>query len=306
MYILGIETSCDDTSVAVLKDNMVLSCITKNNSSQLNPYGGIVPEIVARFHEENIIPAFDEAIKKANIKISDLNKIAYTSEPGLPGSLFVGEIFAKSLAYSLDIECIPINHIHGHILSPFINSKPVYPFISLIASGKTTSIFLVESANKITEKTKTKDDAIGEMFDKVGKSLGYDYPGGPKIDKFFDINKATISFQFPPVENDFSFSGIKNKFLSLINNEKKKNGFVDTVTVGSSFMKYSIDLIIKKLEFYKKKLNTEHICIGGGVANNSYFKNEIKKIFKNSYVPKSEYSTDNAAMIAFAFFEKCK
>lgn len=306
MYILGIETSCDDTSIAVLKDNIVLSCVTKNNSKELNPYGGIVPEIVARFHEKNIISTFDEAIKKANIKISDLDKIAYTNEPGLPGSLFVGEIFAKSLAYLLDIECIPINHIHGHILSPFINSEPTYPFISLIASGKTTSIFLVENANKIIEITKTKDDAIGEMFDKVGKALGYSYPGGPKIDKFFDINKATISFQFPPVENDFSFSGIKNKFLSLINNEKNKNKFVDTITIGSSFMKYSIDLIIKKLKFYKEKIKTDCICIGGGVANNSYFKSEIKKLFKNSYVPKSEYSTDNAAMIAFAFFEKSK
>ena len=306
MYILGIESSCDDTSVAVLKDNIVLSCITKNNSKQLNPFGGIVPEIVARFHEENIVSAFEEAVEKANINIKDINKIAYTNEPGLPGSLFVGEVFAKSLAYSLDIECIPINHIHGHILSPFINSNANYPFLSLIASGKTTSIFLVENANKIVEITKTKDDAIGEMFDKVGKALGYSYPGGPKIDKNFDINKATITFNFPPVESDFSFSGIKNRFLSLINNSKNKNEEIDVITIGSSFMKYSIDLIIKKLRFYKNKLNTDCICIGGGVANNSYFKSEITKLFKNSYVPESQFSTDNAAMIAFAYYEKSK
>lgn len=306
MYILSIETSCDDTSVAILKNNKVLSCIIKNDSKELDPYGGIVPEVVARFHEKNILPAFNHVLKESKIDIHQIDKIAYTNQPGLPGSLFVGEVFAKSLAFSLDIEAFPINHIHGHILSPFINSEPIYPFISLIASGKTTSIFLVKNANEITELTKTKDDAVGEVFDKVGKYLGYSYPAGPWIDKNFDITKATIRSQFPPIESDFSFSGIKNKFLSIINNEKAKGKEIDVIEIGSSFMKYSIDLIIKKLKFYKEKYNANYVGIGGGVANNSYFKQEIKKIFKNSYVPESKYSTDNAAMIGFAYYEKNK
>lgn len=306
MYILSIETSCDDTSVAILQDNKVLSCIIKNDSKQLNPFGGIVPEIVARYHEENIISALDFVLKESKINLHQIHKIAYTNEPGLPGSLFVGEVFAKSLAYALDIECVPINHIHGHILSPFINSTPTYPFMSLIASGKTTSIFLVKSANKIIELTKTVDDAIGEAFDKVGKALGYDYPAGPKLDKFFDISKATIVNQFPPIEKDFSFSGIKNKYLSIINSSKMKNEKVDVITIGSSFLKYSIDLIIKKLKHYKQKYNVDCVCIGGGVANNSYFKKEITSIFSNSFVPESKYSTDNAAMIGYAYYEKFK
>lgn len=295
-----------DTSVAILKDNKVLSCVIKNDSKELDPYGGIVPEVVARFHEKNILSAFNHVLKESKINVNQLNKIAYTNEPGLPGSLFVGEVFAKSLAFSLGIECVPINHIHGHILSPFINNNPIYPFISLIASGKTTSIFLVENANKIIELTKTRDDAIGEVFDKVGKALGYNYPAGPLIDKNFDESKVTIKPQFPPVENDFSFSGIKNKFLSIINSQKMKNENVDVIEIGSSFMKYSIDLIIKKLKHYKEKYNVDCVCIGGGVANNNYFKKEIKKIFSNSFVPESKYSTDNAAMIGFAYYEKNK
>ncbi|WP_052270431.1 tRNA (adenosine(37)-N6)-threonylcarbamoyltransferase complex transferase subunit TsaD [Malacoplasma penetrans] len=306
MYILSIETSCDDTSVAILEDNKVLSCIIKNDSKQLNPFGGIVPEIVARYHEENIIKALDLALQESNISLNQIDKVAYTNQPGLPGSLFVGEIFAKTMAYALDVECVPINHIHGHILSPFINSVPKYPFMSLIASGKTTSIFLVKSANEIIELTKTRDDAIGEIFDKVGKALGYDYPAGPKLDKYFDISKATITPSFPPVKNDFSFSGIKNKFLSIINSSKMKNEEIDTITIGSSFLKYSIDLIIKKLKYYKDEYSVDCVCIGGGVANNNYFKQEIKKLFSDSFVPESKYSTDNAAMIGFAYYEKNK
>ncbi|MCF0217836.1 MAG: tRNA (adenosine(37)-N6)-threonylcarbamoyltransferase complex transferase subunit TsaD [Malacoplasma sp.] len=304
MYILGIESSCDDTSIAILKDNQVLSCITKNNAKQLDPFGGIVPEIVARFHQENIIPCFLEALENANIQSTQIDKIAYTQTPGLVGSLFVGEVFAKSLAFALGIEAIGLNHIHGHILSPFINSNPIYPFLALIASGKTTSIFLVQNANNIIELNKTKDDAIGEAFDKVGKELGYQYPAGPLLDKNFDINKATLKFSFPSVESDFSFSGIKNKFKTLIQNEYRKNKAIDTITIGSSFVKYTIDLIIKKLVHYQKKYNVDVVTIGGGVASNSYFQSCIKTIFKNSFVPLKQFATDNAAMMAYLYYQK--
>lgn len=298
-YILAIETSCDDTSIAILKDNKVLSCVVKNNSKALNEFGGIVPEIVSRFHAENIIEATEDALNESNINIKQISKICYTSEPGLVGSLFVGKIFAETLGLSLNVPVYKINHIHGHILSPFINSEPIFPFLSLIASGKTTSIYLVNSPIDIVELTKTVDDAVGETFDKIGKALGYPYPGGPWIDKNFDINKAVLKFSNQKIENNFSFSGIKNKVITLINNKKQKNENLDIVEIGSSFMKWAIDTLISKLSYYSKKFGCKTICIGGGVASNSYFKSEIKKIFDNSFIPEKKYATDNAAMIGY-------
>lgn len=303
MYILAIETSCDDTSISILKDNQVLSCITKVNLEKFNAFGGIVPEIAARFHEQNILKATNEALSEAKIDLKQINLVAYTKNPGLVNCLFVGEIFAKTLANLLNVECLPLNHIEGHILSPFINSMPDYPFLSLIASGKTTSIFLVNSVNDIQELSKTVDDAIGETFDKIGKKLGYPYPGGPNIDKHFDINKATIDFSIKNDSNNFSFSGIKNKVFTYINKQgdELENKRIE---IGSSFMKTAIDLIVKKLEKYSKQYSCKTICIGGGVASNSYFKQEIAKTFVNNYIPKKEYATDNAAMIGYLAYLK--
>ncbi len=304
LFTLAIETSCDDTSISILKNNIVLSCVTNNDLKKSDKYGGIVPEIVSRFHERNIIKTAKEALKESNIELNQINKIAYTNTPGLAGSLFVGEIFAKTLSNLLNIECEPINHIYGHIFSPFINKKPIYPFLSLIASGKTTSIYVVKSATDIKELIKTVDDAVGETFDKVGKKLGYPYPGGPNIDKHFDISKATINFKSPNNLDVFSFSGLKNKVLSYINNNSAKNIEIDKIAVGSSFMKVAIDTIVDKLEEYSKLYGCETICIGGGVASNSYFKQKIKDIFKNSFVPLNSYSTDNAAMIGYYSYVK--
>lgn len=303
-YILAIETSCDDTSLSILKNNYVLSCISICEQKKLNTFGGIVPEIVARYHEKNILKVLNSVLKESKIKIEQINEIAFTNEPGLVGSLFVGEIFAKTLSSLLNINCYGINHIHGHILSPFINSIPTFPYISLIASGKTTSIFIVKSPNEIIEVCKTVDDAIGEVFDKIGKQLDYPYPGGPWIDKNFDINKATIKFKTQENEKNFSFSGIKNKVINLIKKEKESKNFVDKVTIGSSFMKWSIDLLIKKIDYFSNLYGCKVIAIGGGVAANSYFQSEIKKIFSKSFVPKKKYSTDNAAMIGYAHFLK--
>lgn len=303
-YILSIETSCDDTSIAILNNNIVLSCITKDSTKELNEYGGIVPEIASRKHEEYLIPVFNECLKKANIKVEQIDYICYTNEPGLPGSLHIGEIFAKSLSFLLDVPFYPINHIHAHIFSSFINSNVSYPFMSLIASGKTTSIFLVEDVNNITELIKTNDDAVGETFDKISKFLGYGYPGGPEIDKRFDINKANLKFKIQDPKSNFSFSGIKSHVLRLINDAKKKNEKIDDILIASSFMKWAIDNLINKLMFFKNKHNIETITIGGGVSANSLFKKEIKRVFKKSFVPLKEYSCDNAAMIGFLFFEK--
>lgn len=300
--ILSVETSCDDTSVAILKNEKILSCITISNNNKLNKFGGIVPEIASRHHEQNILKATNLALKESKISIKDITLIAYTKEPGLVGCLFVGKIFAQTLAQILKIPVIGINHIHGHILSPFINQKPIFPFLSLIASGKTTSIFIVKSAKDIIELNKTVDDAIGETFDKIGKALGYPYPGGPWIDKNFDLNKAILNFSTQPIKANFSYSGIKNNILSLIHNKKVKNQEIDVITIGSSFMKWAIDSLIKKLKYYSEEYKCETICIGGGVAANSYFQSETKKIFKNSFVPEKQYATDNAAMIGYMAF----
>lgn len=303
--ILAIETSCDDTSVAILENEKVLACQSYNDKTKLNNFGGIVPEIVARYHERKIIETTIKALNQAKINLNMINEIAYTNEPGLIGSLFVGKIFAFTLKDLLNIECRPINHIHAHILSPFINQKPVFPFLSLIASGKTTSIFLVKSPTDIKELIKTVDDAVGETFDKIGKKLGYPYPGGPEIDKNFDISKACIDFSIKNNHNFFSFSGLKNKVFTYINKLEKNNDYIDKVAIGSSFNKCAIDTIIEKLNEFRLLYNCEYVCIGGGVACNSYFKAQIKKLFKNSFVPKKEYATDNAAMIGYLSYLIC-
>ncbi|MBD5445989.1 MAG: tRNA (adenosine(37)-N6)-threonylcarbamoyltransferase complex transferase subunit TsaD [Mycoplasma sp.] len=303
-YILAIESSCDDTSVAILDGNTVLSCVTENRNKSLLKYGGVVPELASRNHADLINNVFEAAIKEARISKKNIKYICYTSEPGLVGSLHVGEIFAKSLGFALDVDVFPINHIHGHIFSPFINENPVYPFLSLIVSGKTSSIFLVKSPTEIKELVKTVDDAAGEAFDKIGKILGYPYPGGPQIDKNFDEKKTIIKFPYPQINKDFSFSGIKNRIFSMINTSKMKNEPIDVVAIGSSFMKWLVEVLIKKLVFFAKEYSVKFVCIGGGVSANSLFKNEIKKHFSVCKIPAKEYSCDNAAMIGYYFWLK--
>lgn len=303
-YILAIESSCDDTSVAILNNNIVLSCVTENKNNSLQKFGGVVPELASRNHAELITPVFERAIQQAKVTKQEIDYVCYTATPGLVGSLYVGEIFAKSIGFCLGVNVYPINHIHGHIFSPFINSIPEYPFLSLIASGKTTSIFLINSPNEIIELVKTQDDAVGEAFDKIGKILGYPYPGGPQIDKNFDASKAILKFPYPQINKDFSFSGIKNRIFSMINTAKMKNESIDVITIGSSFMKWSIDVLLKKLIFFASKYSVKSVCIGGGVSSNSLFKNEIKKVFSNYKIPQKEYSCDNAAMIGYYFWLK--
>ncbi len=302
-YILAIETSCDDTSIAILDDYTVVTCVTKDSTKELNHYGGIVPEIASRKHEEYIIDIYKQCLHESKINPEEIGYICYTNEPGLPGSLHVGEIFAKSLAYFLNIEAYPINHIHAHIFSAFINTKHIdYPFLSLIASGKTTSIFLIEGPTKILELIKTNDDAIGETFDKIAKKLGLGYPGGPKIDSLFDKSKASLMLPKQSVLDNFSFSGIKSHVLRMIDQQIKSNT-LDVVTIASSFMNWAINTLIEKLNYFKTKYGINNICIGGGVASNSLFKSEIKKTFKNSFVPLKEFSCDNAAMIGYLFYQ---
>ena len=305
VYILAIETSCDDTSVAILKNQKVLSNVVSSQKIH-EIYGGVVPELASREHDRLIIPVIKKAVNDAGVNLFNINAIAYTRGPGLLGSLLVGTSFAKSLALSLDIPLIEINHMQAHILSIFIADnpeKPKFPFIALTVSGGHTQLVLVKSYEDFVELGTTLDDAAGEAFDKSGKLMNLNYPAGPKIDNLAskgDFNK----FKFPkPKVNglNFSFSGLKTSFKNFINNQSSdfiQNNIND---ICASIQFTIIDILIDKIIKAKKihKINDFVIC--GGVSANSFLRKRLKELEKSSdiktYVPKINYSTDNAAMI---------
>ena len=305
--ILAIETSCDDTSASIISDGIILSNII---SSQINhmKLGGVVPEIASREHQKNIIFIVEKALIKANKTKKDLDAVAFTNGPGLLGSLLVGSSFAKSFSYGLKIPLIAVDHISAHALSHTINQKnPVFPFISLIVSGGHTQVVLVQSYDNIDIIGETRDDAVGEAFDKCAKIIGLDYPGGPLIDKL-SIEGDENKFQFPNTkvpDFDFSFSGIKTSFLYFIrDNLKKDNRFIEKNLhhISASIQNKLIDMLIDNLLKVTSKYNIKEISIGGGVAANSLLRKKINFISKennwNVYIPKISFCTDNAAMIA--------
>ena len=315
IYILAIETSCDDTSVAVLKNKKVLSNIVSSQKIH-KIFGGVVPEIASREHDRLIVPVLNEAIKESKIKLNDIDAVAYTRGPGLLGSLLVGTSFAKSLAFSLNIPLLEINHMQAHILSIYIDDnpeKPKFPFIALTVSGGHTQLVVVNSPFDFAEIGTTLDDAAGEAFDKSGKIMNLDYPAGPKIDKLAlkgDVNK--FKFPKPDVKGlNFSFSGLKTNFKNFINNQPHdfiKNNINDLcASLQSTIVGILIDKIIKARDQYQ--INEFVIC--GGVSANSYLRKELKGLTESesvkTYVPKINYSTDNAAMIGingyFKFIE---
>ena len=314
VYILAVETSCDDTSVAILKNKSVLSNIVSSQKIH-QIFGGVVPEIASREHDRLIVPVMKEAVKESKIKLSELDAIAYTRGPGLLGSLLVGTSFAKSLALSLNIPLLEINHMQAHILSIFIDDnteKPKFPFIALTVSGGHTQLVLVKSYSEFIEIGTTLDDAAGEAFDKSGKIMNLDYPAGPKIDKLAiqgDCNK--FKFPKPKVEGlNFSFSGLKTNFKNFVNSKSK--GFINKnindlcASLQSTIVKILIDKIIKARDQYE--INEFVIC--GGVSANSYLRKELTGLIEShkikTYVPKINYSTDNAAMIGINGYFKFK
>ena len=315
VYILAIETSCDDTSVAVLKNKKVLSNIVSSQKIH-KIFGGVVPEIASREHDRLIVPVLNEAIKESKIKLNDVDAVAYTRGPGLLGSLLVGTSFAKSLAFSLNIPLLEINHMQAHILSIYIDDnpeKPKFPFIALTVSGGHTQLVVVNSPFDFVEIGTTLDDAAGEAFDKSGKIMNLDYPAGPKIDKLAlkgDVNK--FKFPKPDVKGlNFSFSGLKTNFKNFINNQPHdfvKNNINDLcASLQYTIVRILIDKIIKARDQYQ--INEFVIC--GGVSANSFLRKELKGLMESdsikTYVPKINYSTDNAAMIGingyFKFIE---
>ena len=303
--ILAIETSCDDTSVAILKNQKVLSNIVSSQKIH-EIYGGVVPELASREHDKLIIPVIKKALNVAGKNLYDIDAIAYTRGPGLLGSLLVGTSFAKSLALSLEIPLIEVNHMHAHILSIFIDDnpeKPKFPFIALTVSGGHTQLVLVKSYENFIELGSTLDDAAGEAFDKSGKLMDLDYPAGPKIDKLAskgDFNK--FKFTKPVVDDlNFSFSGLKTNFKNFIN--KQSSDFIqeNIHDICASLQFTIIDILIDKIVMAKNKHNINDFVVCGGVSANSFLRQKLKDLERNTniktYLPKIIYSTDNAAMI---------
>ncbi len=317
IIILGIESSCDDTSAAILEDKKLLSNVIASQEVH-KKYGGVIPELASRSHQSNIVPVIDAAIKESGINKSDINAIAFTRGPGLLGSLLVGVSFAKGLALSLDIPLVEVNHLHGHILSLFVEDDdkrdiPDFPFLCLLVSGGHTQIVKVEAPLKMEILGSTIDDAAGEAFDKVAKMLDLPYPGGPEIDKLSKIgNELAFSFAKPSIKKlDYSFSGFKTSVLYFLRDKMKEDSnFIknNKADIAASAQKIIIDILIDKFTKAVKQTGIKNIAIAGGVSANSGLQNAIKTMAKkmnlNAFIPPRKYTTDNAAMIAVAGYYK--
>lgn len=313
-YILGIESSCDETSAAVLKDDRVLSNIIANQEIH-KKFNGVVPELASREHQKNIIPVVIEALNKANIEKKDINAVAYTFGPGLLGSLLVGSSFAKSLSIGLKIPIIAVNHMQAHLLCHFIDQnieKPDFPFIGVTLSGGHTQIIIVKNFFDMKLIGSTLDDAIGEAYDKCGRLMGLDYPSGPLIDKLSkNGDNSRFKFPLPKVDGlNVSYSGVKTSFLNFLS--KKSKPFIEEnlVDLCASIQSTLNKIIINKIVLATQKFNIKTVVIGGGVACNSNLRNEllnlsIKKEIK-VHLPIKEYTTDNAAMIGIVGYLKFK
>lgn len=318
IYILAIESSCDDTSAAVLMNDKVLSNVVATQAIH-KEYGGVVPELASRAHQQNIVPVVDQAIARANIDKKQLSAIAFTRGPGLMGSLLVGTSFAKSLSLGLQIPLIEVNHMKAHVLAHFINDDsmkpPKFPFLALTISGGHTQIVQVNDFFDMKIIGQTLDDAVGEAFDKSAKILGLPYPGGPLIDKYAATgNSHKFEFPIPKVkELDFSFSGLKTSILYFIQKQTKidphfiENNLED---ICASIQYTIITILMKKLKKAVKLTGIKEIAIGGGVSANSGIRKALMDTQTTygwkTYVPKFEYCTDNAAMIGIVGYYKYK
>lgn len=304
--ILAIESSCDETSAAVIVDGKVLSNIIANQTVH-EQYGGVVPELASRAHQENIVPVVDLALKKAGVDKQELSAIAFTQSPGLIGSLLVGSCFAKSMALALNVPLIGVHHMQAHVLANFIDEpKPAFPFLCLTVSGGHTQIVLCESALKMRVIGETLDDAAGEAFDKSAKLLGLPYPGGPLIDKHAQLGDPK-RFKFPEPQIpglNFSFSGLKTAILYFL--QEKGAEFIkeNMNDICASIQQRIITILMNKLVKASKETGISEVCVAGGVSANSGLRNALQEYGKqhgwNVYIPAFQYCTDNAGMIAMA------
>lgn len=314
IYILGIESSCDDTSASVIKNGEVLSNVVAGQEIH-RLYGGVVPELASRAHESNIVPVIDSALKQANVAKSQLSAIAFTKGPGLPGSLMVGVSFAKALSMALRIPLVEVNHMQAHVLAHFarksgeIPNEPEFPFLCLTVSGGHTQIVLVKTAMDMEIVGNTLDDAAGEAFDKIAKIMGLPYPGGPLIDQLAQSGSSQkFSFPHPQISGlDFSFSGLKTSVLYFLRDkEKEEAGFTEKnkADLCAGIQATITDILIDKMEKAIALYKPKDIALAGGVSANSELRRKFGELANkhqiNAHIPAFEYCTDNAAMIAIA------
>ena len=318
IYILGIESSCDDTSAAVLRNGVLLSNVTASQAVH-EAYGGVVPELASRAHQQNVVPVVDQAIKRAGITKDDLTAIAFTRGPGLMGSLLVGVSFAKGLACSLKIPLIDVNHLQGHVMAHFIKesdddqSAPPFPFLCLLVSGGNSQIVLVRAYNDMEVIGQTIDDAAGEAIDKCSKVMGLGYPGGPIIDKLArQGNPLAYKFSEPQIKGlDYSFSGLKTSFLYNLRDWIKEDpDFIEKhkEDLAASLEYMIVRILMKKLRLAVKETGIKHVALAGGVSANNGLRNAFhehaRKYGWTIYIPKFSYTTDNAAMIGITGYYK--
>ncbi len=316
VYILSIESSCDDTAAAVMCNDKVLSNVVAGQKIH-EQYGGVVPELASRAHQQNIVPVIDVAMVKAGIEKSQLSAVAFTQGPGLMGSLLVGSSFAKSLALALNVPLVAVNHMQAHILAHFIDEegydKPTFPFLAMTISGGHTQIVKVNSFFEMEVIGETTDDAVGEAFDKSAKILGLPYPGGPLVDKYAQAgNPKAFAFTKPKVPGlDFSFSGLKTQILYFIQKNVAINpDFVkeNMADICASIQHTIINILMDKLKLAVKETGITQVAIGGGVSANSGIRSALteaqSKYGWKTFVPKFEYTTDNAAMIGIVGYHK--
>ena len=312
IYILGIESSCDDTSAAIVKNDKMLSNIIASQAVHAR-YGGVVPELASRAHQQNIVPVVADAIAQANISIHDITAIAYTRGPGLLGSLMVGSSFAKGLSQSLNVPLLEVNHLQAHVLAHFIDTgvenfkAPTFPFLCLLVSGGNSQIILLKSYTDMQIIGQTIDDAAGEAFDKCAKVMGLPYPGGPHIDKLAKMgNNKAFALSKPQIADyNYSFSGLKTSFLYLVRKMEKDNpNFIaeNMNDLAACLQTTIVEILMKKLIKASKDLNIKDIALAGGVSANSELRQAMletgKKMRWNTFIPPVAFTTDNAAMIA--------
>lgn len=311
--ILGIESSCDDTSAAVIVDGLLRSNVIASQQVH-EQWGGVVPELASRAHQQNIVPVVDAAIRQAGITPQELTAIAFTRGPGLIGSLLVGTSFAKGMSIGLGLPIVDVNHLHGHVLSHFIREKeddevPKFPYLCLLISGGNSQLIIVRSPEEMEIIGRTIDDAAGEAFDKCAKVMGLPYPGGPHVDRLAQEGDAgRFKFAKPHIPGlDYSFSGLKTSFLYTLRDEKKKNeNFVEEnkADLAASLQRTIIDILIDKLDKAVKQTGIKTIAIGGGVSANSGVRQAVADYCERNrlkaFIPPRKFTTDNAAMVAIA------
>lgn len=309
VYIFAIESSCDETSMAIVKNGtevIALEVMTQIDTHAL--YGGVVPEIASRMHTEAVTICYEQLMKKANMDIKDVDAIAVTYAPGLLGSLLVGVEFAKTIALVNDLPLIKVNHMAGHIYANQINNKMNYPLLAVVISGGHTNLVKMTGDYEFEVLGSTLDDAIGEAYDKVARIMGIPYPGGPNVEKL--ASQGTPSYPLPiPVKDDsynFSFSGLKSAVSNLVNNEKMRGNEINKADLACSFQTVATDLLARKLNLALKNTGIKEVIIAGGVSANKYIRSELNKVCENHQanltVPDFIYCTDNAAMIGAAAY----